>query len=97
MKIQVHGGKEMMEIVQTPKKSLLMYFQNGKCGDFPGGPVVKNLPCNAGDAGLIPGQGTKIPHALRQLSLSVTSIEPKHHTKKLPHDPTKIPPQPSSK
>ena len=22
---------------------------------FPGGPVVKNLPCNAGDAGLIPG------------------------------------------
>ena len=23
--------------------------------DFPGGPVVKNLPCNAGDAGLIPG------------------------------------------
>ena len=27
-------------------------------GDFPGGPVVKNLPCNAGDAGLIPGRGT---------------------------------------
>ena len=24
---------------------------------FPGGPVVKNLPCNAGDAGLIPGLG----------------------------------------
>ena len=33
--------------------------------DFPGGPMVKNLPCNAGDAGLIPGQGTKIPHAVR--------------------------------
>ena len=31
--------------------------------DFPGGPVVKNLLCNAGDIGLIPGQGTKIPHA----------------------------------
>ena len=28
--------------------------------DFPGGPVVKNLPSNAGDTGLIPGQGTKI-------------------------------------
>ena len=27
-------------------------------------PVVKNPPCNAGDAGLIPGQGTKIPHAV---------------------------------
>ena len=29
--------------------------------DFPGGPVVENLPFNAGDAGSIPGQGTKIP------------------------------------
>ena len=25
--------------------------------DFPGGPVVKNLPCNAGDKGSIPGLG----------------------------------------
>ena len=25
--------------------------------------MVKNLPSNAGDAGSIPGQGTKIPHA----------------------------------
>ena len=25
--------------------------------DFPGGPVVKNLPCNAGDKGSIPGPG----------------------------------------
>ena len=25
--------------------------------DFPGGPVVKNLPANAGDTGLIPGPG----------------------------------------
>ena len=31
--------------------------------DFPGGPVVKNLPSSAGDVGSIPGQGTKIPHA----------------------------------
>ena len=37
--------------------------------DFPGGPVVKNLPCNAGDTGLNPGQETKIPHATGQLSL----------------------------
>ena len=36
--------------------------------DFPGGPVVKNLPPSAGSAGLIPGQRTKIPHALGQLS-----------------------------
>jgi len=25
--------------------------------DFPGGPVVKNLPASAGDTGLIPGLG----------------------------------------
>ena len=36
--------------------------------DFPGGPVVKNPPSNAGDAGLIPGWGTKSPHG--------TSTEP---------------------
>ena len=24
-------------------------------GDFPGGPVVKNTPSNAGDLGLMPG------------------------------------------
>ena len=32
-------------------------------GDFSGSPEVKNLPCNAKDAGLTPGQGTKIPYA----------------------------------
>ena len=32
--------------------------------DFPGGPVVKTLPSNAGDTGSTPGQGAKIPHAL---------------------------------
>ena len=31
--------------------------------DFPGGLLVKNPLCNAGDMGLIPGRGTKIPHA----------------------------------
>ena len=36
--------------------------------DFPGGPVVKNPPSSAGDVGSIPGQGTKIPHAIKQLS-----------------------------
>ena len=36
--------------------------------DFPGGAVVKNLPYNAGDVGLIPDKGTKVPHAAGQLS-----------------------------
>ena len=36
--------------------------------DFPSGPVVKSPPSNAGFAGSIPGQGTKIPHAVGLLS-----------------------------
>ena len=49
------------------KKSLWM--------DFPGGPVVKNLPANAGDMGSIPGLRTKIPHALGQLSTCAETTE----------------------
>ena len=30
--------------------------------------MVKNLPCHAGDTGSIPGQGTKIPYAMGQLT-----------------------------
>ena len=41
--------------------------------DFPGGPVVKNPPSNAGNKGLIPGQGNRIPHAAGQLSWSATT------------------------
>ena len=47
--------------------------------DFPGGPVVKNPPSNAGDSGSIPGPGTKIPHAAGQLSLHGTTTDPMHH------------------
>ena len=43
--------------------------------DFPGSPVVKNLPCNAGNVGLIPGQDSKIPYAMNQLSLRTTTSE----------------------
>ena len=43
--------------------------------DFPGAPVVKNLPSNAGDVGSSPGWGTKIPHATRQLSPHTTTTE----------------------
>ena len=41
-------------------------------GHFSGASVVKNLSCKAGDADLIPGQGTKIPHAKEQLSPQAT-------------------------
>ena len=44
--------------------------------DFPGGTVVKNLPSNAGDMGLIPHRGTKIPQAVGQLSPHAATTEP---------------------
>ena len=42
-------------------------------GVFPGCPVVKNIPSNAGDTGSNSGQGTKNPHATGQLSLQCHS------------------------
>ena len=54
-------------------------------GDFPGGPVVKNPPSNAGDAGSIPGWGTEIPHTTGQLSPRATTTEPAHSGTHEPH------------
>ena len=54
----------------------LLELNNKITRDFPGGPVVKNPSCNARDAGSIPDQGTKIPHAAGQLSQRATTIEP---------------------
>ena len=56
-----------------------MLSETTKTG-FPGGPVVKNLLCSTGGAGLILGQGTKIPHAMEQVSLCVTTNESTHHS-----------------
>ena len=44
----------------------LLKRQNSR--DSPGGSVVKNPPSNVGDKGSTPGQGTKIPHTVGQLS-----------------------------
>ena len=49
---------------------------------IPGGPVVKNPSCNAGDSGSIPGQGTKNPHAMGQLSPRATTTEPMCHNQR---------------
>ena len=51
----------------TPIK-LISLQKHYRPGDFPGGPVVKNPPSNAGDMGSVPGRGTNIPHAAGQLS-----------------------------
>ena len=55
---------------------------NVSFGDFPGGPVAKNISCNAGDANLIPGQETKILRAVEQLSLLATTEESAHHNER---------------
>ena len=41
--------------------------------------MVKNPPSNAGDAGTIPGQGTKIPHAAGQISPHTATTEHMSH------------------
>ena len=46
--------------------------------------MVENLPCNSGNAGLIPGQGTKIPYAIEHLSPCATTRESAIHEE----DPT---------
>ena len=54
---------------------MILKFIQRERRDFPGGPMVKNPPSNSGDAGLIPGKGTKIPHA----TTHAETTEPTHH------------------
>ena len=58
------------------KVSFLTYFFQ----DVPGGPIVKIPPRNSGYVGLIPDQGTKIPHAAEQLSPCTAASEPSSHS-----------------
>lgn len=44
--------------------SLIKY----KFRDFPGGPVDMNMPCIAGDKGLIRSKEPKVPYATEELS-----------------------------
>ena len=55
--------------------SFIYFTIKTEIGDFPGGSVVENLPCNAGDADLIPGGETKIPHDWEKLSFRTTTRE----------------------
>ena len=60
--------------------------------DFPDGLVVKNLPSNAEDAGVIPDLGTKISHAAGPLSCppylrSPHALELRHGNKRGPWVP----------
>ena len=47
--------------------------------DFPDGPVVKNLACNAVGKGLIPGWGTKIEYCCGTIKPMCRCYEPMQH------------------
>ena len=58
---------------------IIHILQNSLLEDFPGGPMIKSMPCSVGDVGLIPGWVNKIPCAVEQLSPCVTptrALEP---------------------
>ena len=58
--------------------------KNNNRNFFPGGPVVKNPPSNAGDVGSMPGPGSKIPHATEQPS-PYTTTKTRHSQVKKNH------------
>ena len=61
-------------------KSTIFQLKKKKIREFPGGPVVKNLPSNVGNggSGFSPGRGTRVPHAAGQLSPHTTTTESTH-------------------
>ena len=77
---QLHTRHGHTEMGREHFKDALLLFR-----DFPDGPVVKNLPCNAGDSDVIPGwvewefkPGLLIlnPHAL--LTYPHCALRPEH-------------------
>ena len=56
------------QLLQIADSHCIWYIRKKKrkSGDFPGGPVVKTSPFNAGGAGQIPDWKAKIPYALQQ-------------------------------
>ena len=65
--------QEWVDVTEQCLAQGVMYEVEAR--NFPGGPVVKNPPSNAGDKGSIPGQGTKTPHASEKLSQPTTTRE----------------------
>ena len=61
------------------KKRSDLFIKKKIMWDFLVGPLVKNLPCNAGVMALIPGWATKIQPIMGQLGLSITTAEPEGH------------------
>ena len=71
-----YSSKAMSGYKSTHWHLLAWKYQSKSSWYFLGSSVVKNLPSNAGDIGLIPGWGTNIPHAMGQLSPCAATTEP---------------------
>ena len=80
-------AEKISTILNTLKEMLRRYAAR----DFSGGPVVKNPRSNAGDTGSIPGQGTKIPHAVGQLSQRLNKRPRVPQTKEPTHSAAHVP------
>ena len=70
--MQHHNGLNAEES-ENPHYCIKVHIKKICQWEFPGSPLVKNLPCNAGDADSILGLGTKIPHAEEQLGPCATT------------------------
>ena len=98
LQLKETSGQEALTIYATTnsKTDLKYFLKNLQLGNFPSGPVVKTLPSNVGDAGLIPGGRSKIPYTAEQLSLHAKITEAhallhsQYITRKITHDTTKI-------
>ena len=78
--VTLHATRQT-ELLCRPNSCLCIPSLRFGRGASLGGPLVETPPCNAGEEGLIPSQGTKIPHALGQLS-PCTPTEPTHHSER---------------
>ena len=63
----------------NPDSNILLAVNNKLSRDFPGGLVVRNLPSNDRDTGLIPPRRTKLPPASGQLSQRATARKKPMH------------------
>ena len=77
------GLIDYIELFPSPLDRVIFTEKDMFSWGFPGGPVVKNPPHNAGDISSIPDWGTKIPHAREQLESPLAATrESVHHNKK---------------
>ena len=61
--VKVEQEAIVWEIRAQDAYDVVMLNYQGWVGGLSGSPVVKTQPSNAGGMGLIPGQGTEVPHA----------------------------------